>query len=562
MSIKGYPSIKKLIAQLTGYTDKQSQTTNEFITAQKTSSDKVVLDVGLNGAFRVNASAKLAEVGSTNAKRILKSTAHGALPGDVIRFELGSANPFFEVGINSVPDANTIILSTELPNNIVPVTDTFFILRHVTPAYSSDGTVQSSSGPVQYSLNGTNTTVALDTVTPSNSRPLPTVTLNIDGTRVDVATAARQDTQTTALGTLNTSVNTLLKPASTLAGVTTVSTVSAVTAITNALPSGTNSIGQVTANAGTNLNTSSLNLESTQTAMSAKLPATLGQKTMANSLAVAIASDQTSVPVTSSIVDSVSSGTITTQNLVPAGTATVGSATSSGSINGAATGLIQVTGTYTGALSLQFTVDGTNWITAGGTPFLNIATGVLSATIPSASVGIYQVEVAGANNYRVTALAAVTGTAVVSLRTSRASGMIAIDTALPTGANVIGALVANQAVNISQVNGVTPLMGAGATGTGSARVTTANVAAATLANVASSATNVTLLASSAARMGATFHNDSSAILYLKFGATALTTSYTVKLIPDAYYELPQPCYSGIIDGIWSSATGAVRVTSW
>ncbi len=45
--------------------------------------------------------------------------------------------------------------------------------------------------------------------------------------------------------------------------------------------------------------------------------------------------------------------------------------------------------------------------------------------------------------------------------------------ALPTGANVIGALSANQSVNVAQMNGVTPLMGAGNTGTGSPRVTIA-----------------------------------------------------------------------------------------
>lgn len=44
---------------------------------------------------------------------------------------------------------------------------------------------------------------------------------------------------------------------------------------------------------------------------------------------------------------------------------------------------------------------------------------------------------------------------------------------LATGANTIGALTANQSVNIAQINGVTPLMGAGNTGTGSARVTLA-----------------------------------------------------------------------------------------
>jgi hypothetical protein len=55
--------------------------------------------------------------------------------------------------------------------------------------------------------------------------------------------------------------------------------------------------GTVTANAGTNLDTSALNLEATQIAMSAKLPATLSQKTMAESLAVVLASDQSSIPV-------------------------------------------------------------------------------------------------------------------------------------------------------------------------------------------------------------------------------------------------------------------------
>lgn len=70
--------------------------------------------------------------------------------------------------------------------------------------------------------------------------------------------------------------------------------------------------GTVTANAGTNLNTSALNLEATQTAMSAKLPATLGQKTMANSMAVVVASDQSAVPV-SGTVAATQSGTWTVQ---------------------------------------------------------------------------------------------------------------------------------------------------------------------------------------------------------------------------------------------------------
>jgi hypothetical protein len=62
--------------------------------------------------------------------------------------------------------------------------------------------------------------------------------------------------------------------------------------------------------------------------------------------------------------------------------------------------------------------------------------------------------------------------------------------------------------------------------------------------------------------GRTVYNDSSAILYLKFGATASTTSYTVQIAAGGYFEFPQPAYGGLVDGIWASANGAARVTSW
>ena len=95
------------------------------------------------------------------------------------------------------------------------------------------------------------------------------------------ATSALQSTQ-------DTSINSLLKPASTLAAVT---TVGAVTAITNALPTGANVIGQVTANAGTNLNTSALALDATLTGGT--------QKAIARGAAkgTTVAADITSNPV-------------------------------------------------------------------------------------------------------------------------------------------------------------------------------------------------------------------------------------------------------------------------
>lgn len=93
-------------------------------------------------------------------------------------------------------------------------------------------------------------------------------------------------------------------------------------------------------------------------------------------------------------------------------------------------------------------------------------------------------------------------------------------------------------------------------------MTTVKPTTATLANVASSASNVTLFAAAIGTNGRTVYNDSTAVLYLKYGATASNTSYTVQLAAGAYYEFPQPVYAGQVDGIWASANGNARVTSW
>ncbi len=87
-------------------------------------------------------------------------------------------------------------------------------------------------------------------------------------------------------------------------------------------------------------------------------------------------------------------------------------------------------------------------------------------------------------------------------------------------------------------------------------------ATATISRVAASASNVTLLASNANRKRVVIHNESeTATLKIKFGATASDTSYTYLLTPGATYESPDGvCYTGIIDGIWSAASGAAQIT--
>lgn len=83
---------------------------------------------------------------------------------------------------------------------------------------------------------------------------------------------------------------------------------------------------------------------------------------------------------------------------------------------------------------------------------------------------------------------------------------------------------------------------------------------ATLSNVSDTASSTTLLASNVNRLGAIIYNDSTVALYLKLGATASLTSFTIKMVAGSFYEVPFN-YTGIIDGIWASnASGAARIT--
>jgi hypothetical protein len=114
-----------------------------------------------------------------------------------------------------------------------------------------------------------------------------------------------------------------------------------------------------------------------------------------------------------------SQGNITTQN-----TGGTGACTSGGCVEidiasrGAVT--VQVTGTYTGALSGQATTDGQTWVTlAASGSFTNVASGSTSATITSGTTGLFRVAgVVGALKFRITGLAAMTGLAAITLQTA------------------------------------------------------------------------------------------------------------------------------------------------
>lgn len=105
------------------------------------------------------------------------------------------------------------------------------------------------------------------------------------------------------------------------------------------------------------------------------------------------------------------------------------------------------------------------------------------------------------------------------------AGTFATQSILTTGSAQIGHLEANQSSNVAQINGVTPLMGAGNTGTGSPRVTIASdqaviptknlVTTITTGQVTASGSAATLVAANAARYKLTVRNqDTSLSVYV------------------------------------------------
>jgi len=78
-------------------------------------------------------------------------------------------------------------------------------------------------------------------------------------------------------------------------------------------------------------------------------------------------------------------------------------------------------------------------------------------------------------------------------------------------------------------------------------------------SVAGADVDTEILPANLERLGATVYNDSAAILYLKLGTAASLTSFTVRMRPYAYYEVPYS-YVGAIHGIWATSTGNARWT--
>ena len=286
-----------------------------------------------------------------------------------------------------------------------------------------------------------------------------------------------------------------------------------------------------------------------------------GQATMANSEPVVIASDQSAVPI---------SGTIGVSGTIPT---TVVSGTISTITNPiSVSGTVPVSGTITANAGTNLNTS-LLALESGG----NLATVVTNTTnIPNlvgtaaSAIPSKLMQIGGSDGTLARAIKTLSsGQLDIRPLTSADVVTSTISGTVPVSGTISAAQSGTWTVQPGNTANTTAWKVDGSAVTqpvsGTVTSTPTKSATATLSNVAASVTSVTILASNANRLGATIYNDSSSLLYLKFGSTASSTSFTVPMLGNstagaaAYYEVPAN-YTGIITGIWVSATGNARVT--
>ena len=79
--------------------------------------------------------------------------------------------------------------------------------------------------------------------------------------------------------------------------------------------------------------------------------------------------------------------------------------------------------------------------------------------------------------------------------------------------------------------------------------------------VSASLSAVTLSAADFYRVGFIIHNDSTAVLWGKFGTGASPTDFTFRCGPQGSFEhRTGRVHRGIVTGVWDTADGAAQVT--
>lgn len=85
-------------------------------------------------------------------------------------------------------------------------------------------------------------------------------------------------------------------------------------------------------------------------------------------------------------------------------------------------------------------------------------------------------------------------------------------------------------------------------------VTTNKAASSAVTSVAQATSNTVILSSNATRVFASIYNNSGQKMFIKLGTTASNSSYSIQLMPNSYWEVPND-WTGEIDAVWSGAGG-------
>ena len=126
---------------------------------------------------------------------------------------------------------------------------------------------------------------------------------------------------------------------------------------------------------------------------------------------------------------------------------------------------------------------------------------------------------------------------------------------LVAGTGAAGSPSSTNVVTVQGVTGGTPMPVSGS-------LTVDKSSTGTITSVAGNTSSVTLLAANTNRISASIYNATNKVLYVAMAATATTSTYTVQVAQNAYYELTVD-YTGIITGISpNGVNGNVLITEY
>jgi hypothetical protein len=143
--------------------------------------------------------------------------------------------------------------------------------------------------------------------------------------------------------------------------------------------------------------------------------------TTSNTQRVVISNDQSKLSVTQA--DTTATGVITFTQSVQIVT------------NGAGTVGAQISGTWTGTITVEGSIDGTNWL---GTVGVALTSGAASANFSANN--IIQINCSGLGFIRLRGNSVATGSATIRLVANQSVGNVMIDNAIPSGTNTIGSI--------------------------------------------------------------------------------------------------------------------------